>query len=428
MRALSFISGVTIAVVLSGGAGSAQKPAPQKSAVSKPAAAAAATASTSFVPQLSPITSPAPPGSAQPNLITDSDGRVWLSWLEPRTGGGYRFQAAMRIGSGWSAPVTIAEGTTLLANWADFPSLFIAADGTMAAHYLERMPARGAYGVRVRISRDSGRTWSAPITPHKDESAAEHGFVSFFDNAAGGVGLVWLDGRDMAGGHSEAGHSGSTAIRSTVIRNGAAGPEMVVDSRVCDCCQTAAARSGDAVLVVYRDRSDKEIRDTSVSRFVNGTWSEPVTVHSDGWEINSCPVNGPAIAASGNAAAVAWFTQAGGAPKANIAFSSDAGRTFGPPIRVDNGTTLGRLSIAMPAPDRALVVSLEKGATSGQLVMRELRPAGAVGEPFVIAPATLERAGGFARLVRTGRSLMVAWTAVKPGQPSQIMVGAIELR
>jgi hypothetical protein len=232
----------------------------------------------------------------------------------------------------------------------------------------------------------------------------------------------------MAGGHSSPGHSGSMAIRSTVFKNGVPGPEVVVDSRVCDCCQTAAARSGDAVLVVYRDRSDKEIRDTSVSRFVNGAWSEPVTVHSDGWEINSCPVNGPAIATSGSSAAVAWFTQAGGTPKTHVAFSNDAGRTFGQAIRLDNGGTLGRLSLVMPAPDRALVVSLEKATTSGQLVMREVRSTGVVGEPFVISPATLERSGGFPRLVRTGRSLIVAWTDVKPGQPSQIMVGSLELR
>lgn len=425
MRAISFIAGVTVAMLLSGGASLAQRSTQPKSGTQKPAAAAA----TSFVPQLASMTSPAAPGSAQPNLVTDSRGRVWLSWMEPRTGGGYRFQAAMMIGSGWSVPITIAEGTSLLANWADFPSLFIASDGTMAAHWLERTPGgRYAYGVRVRTSRDSGRTWSETITPHSDNSPTEHGFVSFFDAPGGGVGLVWLDGRDMAGGHSAAGHAAGMGLRSTIIRNGAAGPEQVVDSKVCDCCQTAAARLGDAVLMVYRDRSDKEIRDTSVARFANGAWSEPVTVHADGWELNSCPVNGPAIATNGNAAAVAWFTGAGGEPKSQVAFSTDGGHTFGAPIRVDTGTTLGRLSMVMPAPDRALVVSLEKGATSGQLMMREIRPNGPVGEPFVIAPATLERSGGFARLVRAGRSLIVARTDVKPGQPSQIVLGSLKLR
>ena len=93
-------------------------------------------------------------------------------------------------------------------------------------------------------------------------------------------------------------------------------------------CATAARRRPRAratrVLVAYRDRSDKEIRDTSVVRFANGEWSAPVTVHADDWEINGCPVNGPVVTATGNAAAVAWFTGAGNTPKTLVAFSADA--------------------------------------------------------------------------------------------------------
>jgi len=171
-----------------------------------------------------PIDSPAPDGSAQPNLASDRRGRVWLTWLEPRqAGGGHRFRAAQLIGTRWTEPITIAEDTNFLANWADFPSLFVASDGTLAAHWLERTTGRDAYFVRIRTSNDAGRTWSSPITPHKDTSATEHGFVSFFDAPGGGVGLVWLDGRDMSGGHAAAGHTGGMTLRSTVIRKGAVG-------------------------------------------------------------------------------------------------------------------------------------------------------------------------------------------------------------
>jgi hypothetical protein len=385
-------------------------------------------ADASFVHPFRSIASPAAPGSAQPNLTTDADGRVWLSWLEPRaTGGGHAFRASTLIGANWSAPITIAEGTNLLANWADFPSLFVATDGTMAAHWLERAPAgRYAYFVRLRTSRDGGRTWSPMQTPHQDESATEHGFVSFFDAPGGGVGLVWLDGRQMSGGHT-AGH-GSMSLRSTLIRRGEPGDDVAVDSRVCECCQTSAARAGDAVLVVYRDRSDKEIRDTSVVRLVDGEWSEPATVHADGWEITSCPVNGPVVAASGNAAAVAWFTGAGGAPKTFAAFSSDAGRTFGDPVRVDAATTLGRLAMVMAAPNRAIVLSLERGSSGGRLVLRDVRPSGSSGEPYEFTPTTLERAGGVPRLVRSGRTLFVAWTQVRQGQPTLVNVGSMDLK
>ena len=375
-----------------------------------------------------PLDSPAPEGSAQPNLASDRRGRVWLTWLEPRpAGGGHRFRAAQLAGNLWSEPVTITEGTNLLANWADFPSLFVASDGTLAAHWLERGAGREAYFVRIRTSNDGGRTWSQTVTPHKDASATEHGFVSFFDAPGGGVGLVWLDGREMAGGHA-AGQHGSMTLRSTVIRKGVVADETVIDSRVCECCQTSAARAGSAVLVAYRDRSDKEIRDTSIVRFADGKWSTPVTVGTDNWEINGCPVNGPVVAATGNAAAVAWFTGVGNTPKTQVAFSQDGGRTFGPPIRVDTGVTLGRLGMFMPSADRVLVSSLERGAAGARVVLRDVRRDGRLSDPLEITAATSDRSGGFLRLTSAGSRLVAAWTDVRPNQPPRVKVAALEVR
>jgi len=390
-----------------------------------------ASGTAAFAGPVTTLTSPAPAGSAEPNLVTDARGRVWLSWLEPRTGGGHRFRMSSLTGTAWSEPITIAEGANFMANWADFPSVFIAADGTMAAHWLERTTGREAYFVRIRTSKDGGATWTPTLTPHRDESATEHGFVSFFDAPGGGVGVAWLDGRDMAAGagHAAAGHgAGSMTLRSTVIRNGVAGAESVIDSRVCDCCQTSAARAGNAVLVAYRDRSDKEIRDTSVARFVNGGWSAPVTVHADNWEINGCPVNGPVVVATGNAAAVSWFTGVGNTPKTFVAFSADAGQTFGAPVRIDTNVTLGRLAMVMPSADRVLVTSLERGATTGQLVMRDVRKNGAVSEPLRISDATPDRSGGFSRMAHSGKRVVIAWTDVKPGTPSRVAIASLELR
>jgi hypothetical protein len=217
-------------------------------------------------------------------------------------------------------------------------------------------------------------------------------------------------------------------LRATVIKNGAAGAESVIDPRVCDCCQTSAARAGNTVLVAYRDRSDKEIRDTSISRFVNGAWSAPVTVHADGWEINGCPVNGPVVVANGEAAAVSWFTSVANTPKALVAFSGDAGKTFGGPIRIDTNLTLGRLAMLMPSADRVLVTSLERGTTGGRLVMREVRKNGTMSEPLLISDATPDRSGGFARLALSGRRVLVAWTDVRPGTPSRVSIASMELR
>ena len=182
------------------------------------------------------------------------------------------------------------------------------------------------------------------------------------------------------------------------------------------------------MLVAYRDRSDKEIRDTSVVRFADGKWSAPVTVGTDNWEINGCPVNGPVITATGNAAAVAWFTGVGNTPRTHVAFSQDGGRTFGPPIRIDSATTLGRLGMFMPSVDRVLVSSLERTATGARVVLRDVRRDGRMSDPLEITAATPDRTGGFPRLASAGSRLVAAWTEVRPNQPTRVKVATLEVR
>ena len=106
--------------------------------------------------------------------------------------------------------------------------------------------------------------------------------------------LVWLDGRAFAG----APPAMETALYSRAIgAEGPIGPEVAVDVRVCDCCQTDVATTEDGPVLVYRDRSPEEIRDIRVARLEDGRWTPGPLVHEDGWETGACPINGPAVAA-----------------------------------------------------------------------------------------------------------------------------------
>ena len=385
--------------------------------------------------------SPAPEGSAQPHLTLAGNGRVLLSWLTPRTvppasagqkpGTVHSFQFAELTGERWSAPRTIVEGPRLLANWADFPTMFVTRGGVTAAHWLERRgQGRTAYDVKVRTSRDGGRTWTNEVIPHRDGLEAEHGFVSFFETPGKqhGLGMIWLDGREMAGhgGHGAAG--GQMTLRSAMVSaQGVAGAETVVDGRVCDCCQTAATTTDTGVVVAYRDRSDKEIRDIYVSRFEGGKWSAGTPVHADNWEINGCPVNGPAIAARGQRVAVAWFAAKDNAPKTQLAFSNDGARTFGTPVRIDSGTTLGRVGLTLLPDGRALVSWIDNQGASAKLTLREVNPDGTMGAPVVVGPIGGDRPSGFPQLVVSGRKVVVAWTNVAKGVPTGISVATATL-
>jgi hypothetical protein len=374
-----------------------------------------------FGDHIAAAASPAGPGSMAPSLAVDRSGRIWLSWLEARPEGGHRFRIASLLGSTWTQPVTVAEGETLLANWADVPSVFVTSSNTIAASWLERGPGRGAYGIRLRTSSDEGRTWTPAVTPHRDEARAEHGFVSFFEAPGAGAGLVWLDGRDAAAG-------GSMSLRATTLAGGSAGEELVLDSRVCDCCPTSAARIDGGVIVAYRDRSDDEVRDMSVVRFLNGSWSAPSTVHADNWRINACPVNGPVVAASGRAVAVAWFTVAGGEPATRIAFSTDAGATFSAPAALAVNSPIGRLGLAMIDADRVLVSSVERSEAGTYVVAREVRRNGRMSDAVPVTAISPERASGFPRLAVSGRLVVFAWTSAGDGKPSQVEIATARLK
>lgn len=369
------------------------------------------------------IASPAAPGSAQPNLTRTDDGRALLTWLETE-GAGHSMRLATRgEGGQWSTPVEVARGEGWFVNWADLPAAH-ASGGGMGAHWLARSgTGTYAYDIRATWSDDGGRTWAPPVLPHRDGVAAEHGFVSFVPWADGALGLVWLDGR-KASGHE--GHSGATALMQTTLgAGGALGPETVLDDRVCDCCQTAAARTSRGVIVAYRDRSEGEIRDIAVTRFEGGRWTPPAVVGADGWKIMGCPVNGPSVDAMGDRVALAWFAAPNDEPRVRVAFSDDGGASFGEPVRIDEGQPLGRVDAVVLPDGGALVSWLEKTKDGAEIRVEKVGRRGTAGRAVVVAASSSARASGFPRMERTGRDVVLAWT--DPAQPPRVRTAVITL-
>lgn len=367
------------------------------------------------------LVSPAGPGSAEPNLARGRDGSVLLTWIERVGDDGHSLRFAARPPHGaWSAPREIARGKGWFVNWADFPSLLAHGDGSLVAHWLVRSAdAKYAYDVRLARSTDGGRSWSRPWTPHRDGSPSEHGFVSLL--ALGeDTGVLWLDGRETGK------PGGATSLRFTTLRrDGSLGDETRLDARVCDCCQTAAVRSGDAVVVAYRDRSADEVRDISVVRRTGEAWSAPVAVSADGWKIDGCPVNGPALDAAGARVALAWFAAPHDRPSVRVAFSADAGRSFGKPIEVDAEKPLGRVDVALLDDGAALVSWLGRRGESVGVLARRVPQHGPAGPERLVTRTSGERASGFPRMERSGDEVVFAWT--EPGDPSHVRTAVMAL-
>ena len=373
--------------------------------------------------------SPARPGSAEPNLYASGDGRVYLSWIEAAGENRHALLFAVRIDNKWSEPRTIVESENLFVNWADFPSLIALSDGTLVAHWLIKgSPDSHAYDINIARSTDGGKTWSNPVAPHRDGTKSEHGFVSMLPLTGGRAGLIWLDGRNFKNNSHDSDGSPSNEMTlryATIDSKSNVSEDAVLDPRVCDCCQTSAALTSEGAVVVYRDRSEKEIRDISVVRFNKGRWTEPRTLSADGWEINGCPVNGPSISADGQKVAVAWFTAAKETPRVKVIFSTDAGATFGQPIQVDVAAPVGRVDVSILKDGSALVSWLERTANGGEVKVRRVRPDGARDEAIIVAESSVARVSGFPQMALAGDEIIFAWT--NPGTPSRVRTKVVRL-
>jgi len=377
-------------------------------------------------PSVSEIENPAAPGARFPFPAVNSgaEAAVW-SWLEPDSpsaaGAGadtMKLVWASYDGKNWSTPELITRGDGMFVNWADFPALAGTADAPLAAHWLQKIPGESyAYHVNMAF-RSAAGVWSAPIVPHADRSATEHGFVSLVPIDGDRVLAIWLDGYQMQGDSTHESHdenadlSKAMTLRSTVVRrDGGPGEEVEVDSAVCDCCQTSAARSGNRIIVVYRNRSAGEIRDIyrAVYDLDEGIWSQPLALSDEGWEIAGCPVNGPQVAAMDDTVIAAWFTTVDEQPRSFMAVSNDGGLTFGEPEALDNGASIGRVGIAINRDGIALLTWISSTEVPAKVYGRLWRAPG-LEQPFVIGEIDASRASGFPRVAPTGAGFLVAWT------------------
>lgn len=355
------------------------------------------------------LPSPAGDSCAEPYLFTDKKGIVYLSWIEK-----IGKQATLKFSSfendNWSTPSTIAMGNNWFVNWADYPVLSVDDKKNLIAHYLEKSDtAKFTYDIKFTLSSDSGKTWATPKILHDDGKKAEHGFVSIIpynDNFF----VTWLDGRKTASDESHSGHDGhhgEMTLRAAFIdKNGNKTNEWELDDRICDCCQTTAAITSDGPVVVYRDRSDDEVRDMSIVRFVNNTWTSPKTIHADNWQIKACPVNGPRADAIGNNLAIAWFSMQDKKGQVKVIFSKDGGNSFGKVIQVDEGKPIGRVDVVMPDAETAIASWME----NGEIKAVKVRSDGTKENSILIATSSEKRSSGFPQMTRSGNKVFFAWT------------------
>lgn len=364
---------------------------------------------------------PAVSESMSPNLAVGPDGTVVLSWLE-LDGPDASLKFSQLSGKHWTSARSIAQGDNWFVNWADFPSVVPISSTLWAAHWLVSQPAGGyAYDVAVALSTDSGKVWSKPTMPHRDGTDTEHGFVTLYPNDAG-VGLIWLDGRNMVNEVTDdVAASGMTLRAASMSPDLVLSKELLVDGLICDCCQTDVAITSKGPVAVYRDRTSAEIRDIYVTRYIENRWQEGRPVAGDNWNIPGCPINGPAIDANENTVVLAWFTAVNDVPRVQVGFSNDEGETFSTPIDVVSGETVGRVGLAILSDGQTAVSWIRKAPSeSAEVCVRRVFADGQLGPVTVVSAGNDVSTFSFPQMVRTGGDLVLAWTRQVEGS-NQVM-------
>ena len=200
--------------------------------------------------------------------------------------------------------------------------------------------------IRTSRSKDGGRTFSAPVTLQTPGVAGDRGWQASAMDEAGTLHTIWLDHRGMAAGKAadhaahKGDHDGVAMAQKSALYYGPAraGAERELFKGVCYCCKTAmVAAPGGVLYAAWRHVFEGNLRDIAFTSSRDGgkTFTPMTRVHQDGWAINGCPDDGPAMAvdAAGTVHMV-WPTLLNGTDGTLMYATAAAGKTFGKPLRV----------------------------------------------------------------------------------------------
>lgn len=347
--------------------------------------------------------------TAEPNLVA-RDGMLTLSWVTSVRGKEATLQFSQLKEGKWITPKKVASGDDWFVNWADFPANAVNGNLILTSYLKKSATGTYTYDVVLNLQKLSGEIIKENFLLNTDGIHAEHGFVSMIPNSDGGFFVAWLDGRNTLEKDAEGHHNPMTIRVAEVSKEGAISNEKELDSRVCDCCQTAIAMTENGPVIVYRDRSKKEIRDIYITRRIDGIWTVPTPVFDDGWKIPGCPVNGPKIVSNKKNIAVAWFTAANDTPKVNLSFSLNGGAHFETPIQISNAAAIGRVDVLFLNPKEVLVSYMEKDEKGTFLKSKKVALDGTISDAFVISEIGGSRSTGVPQLEIFKNEVYAVWT------------------
>lgn len=277
------------------------------------------------------------------------------------------------------------EPKTAKAWFGDAPTIKIGNDNAIYIGWTAKVEAAeksAATTLFLSVSRDGGKTFTAPVKVNDDLAPASHGMHSLAIGKDGKIFMAWLDERNIKTEAKnftgdkiieprennsfgefkliKAHHNSNKTVQNKPEEKKpekkAASDENVepnsevffaasndggktfsknlkISSEVCPCCKTNLAIDGNGkIYASWRQVVGDNFRHIAVASSENGgeKFSEHTIVSDDQWQINACPVSGaPMNFDKANNLKIVWFTNGkAGTPGLYFSESKDGGKTF----------------------------------------------------------------------------------------------------
>lgn len=363
--------------------------------------------------------------------IASSGAFVAVAWSAGGKDGGDVFTATSTDGGrtfGAPVQVNVAKGEARVSGEIAPRVSLSPRNGQAPAMTVTWNAKNGGTQIKTARSTDGGRTFSAATALQAPGAAGDRGWQASTVDAAGQLHTVWLDHRGMAaaGEHDmlTGEHDGVAMAQRSGLYYRGADAERELFKGVCYCCKTALAVGSDgAIYAAWRHVFDGNLRDIAFTSSRDGgkTFTPLARVNEDGWKIDGCPDDGPAMVVDRSGILhLVWPTVTGEKGVIHYATSRD-GRTFSKPVQVP---TFGSPKASHPQialdGSGAIVIAWDEvrdGVRTAGYVDRTDRGFG--------TPQSLGKATMYPVMAAAERGLVAAWTA---GPPNQTTIGVRRMR
>lgn len=250
------------------------------------------------------------------------EGTLWVAYVEGESQPTYVVVRSTRdLGKTWTEPrrvMTSAEPVS--GDGENRPKLVVGPKSELYVTWTTPTSAKYTGDIRFVRSLDRGKTWSTPVTVHRDRQVITHRFESLLVDRTGRLWVTWIDKRDLhAAEQANEAYMGAAIYYAYSDDQGTTWQgDLKLAAHSCECCRIALTLDHKhRPTAMWRHVFANNERDHAIAQLTSEMQPTIRRVTFDRWRIDACPHHGPSLAFDGEGGAHAvWFNHIDGEGRA----------------------------------------------------------------------------------------------------------------